>query len=218
MEVALKKWLGTVVVLLTFAMALQACAPKSQEDCGFVQNVYGERISWKSDVPVTIYLHANVPDSMVQAIQSAADTWDRTIGRKVLNIVTYPRITGPINPHQDGKNIIYLMTDWEANRSSEQGRTSVYWVGDLIKEADIRLNAADFGYYWRGQTLSKASKNGRESSAPVNIEALVLHEMGHVLGLKHKDNAGSVMATYLAAGDDRTSLATTDEAALQCEY
>lgn len=211
------KWLGTAAVLISI-LTLQACAPKSQEDCGFVQNVYGERISWKSDVPVTMYIHASVPDSMVQAIQVAAETWDKTVGRKIFNIIAYPKLTGPINPHQDGKNVIYLMDNWEANRSSEQGRTSVYWIGDLIKEADIRLNAADFGYYWRGQTLSKASKVDRQNSGPVNVEALVLHEMGHVLGLKHKDSDGSVMATYLAAGDDRTNLAGTDSASLQCEY
>lgn len=211
------KWLGTALVL-SLMLTVQACAPKSQEDCGFVQNVYGERISWKSDVPVTMHLHSSVPDAMVPAILSAAATWDKTVGRKIFNIVTSPRYTGPLKPHQEGFNVIYLMNDWEKERSEEQGRTSVYWVGDLIKEADIRINGSNFGYYWQGQMLSKVSKMGAMSAAQVNIEALVLHEMGHVLGLKHKDGAGSVMATYLASGDDRTALAVTDESALQCEY
>ncbi|KYG62824.1 peptidase [Bdellovibrio bacteriovorus] len=211
------KWLGTALVLIT-VISIQACAPKSQEDCGFVQNVYGERISWKSDVPVTMYIHAQVPDSMIPAILKAADTWEKTAGRKLFNIVTSTRYTGPINPHKDSVNVIYLMSSWEDNRASEQGRTSVYWIGDQIKEADIRLNAADFGFYWNGQTLTRAAKADRQGSAPVNIEALVLHEMGHVLGLKHKDGAGSVMATYLASGDDRVNLAGADQTALQCEY
>ncbi|WII71387.1 matrixin family metalloprotease [Bdellovibrio sp. 22V] len=209
------KWLG-IFVVLTSVLTIQACAPKSQEDCGFVQNVYGERISWKSDVPVTMRIHSSVPDSMVPAILSAADTWERTAGRKLFNIVQYPRVQGPLNPHKDGENVIYLMNTWEDNRASEQGRTSVYWIGDLIKEADIRLNGADFGFYWNNSTLTQSIR--RQGSAPVNIEALVLHEMGHVLGLKHKDGAGSVMATYLAAGDDRVRVALTDEQSLQCEY
>nr|BFD62374.1 hypothetical protein BdHM001_10550 [Bdellovibrio sp. HM001]BFD67722.1 hypothetical protein HAGR004_27440 [Bdellovibrio sp. HAGR004] len=211
------KWLG-ISLILTVALSIQACAPKSQEDCGFVQNVYGERISWKSDVPVTMHLHESVPDSMVPAIRSAAATWARTAGRDIIKIVEYPRETGPLNPHKDGRNVIYFMNTWEANRSSEQGRTSVYWIGDLIKEADIRLNAADFSFYWNGSGLTTAAKPERKSSSPVNIEALVLHEMGHVLGLKHKDNNGSVMATYLSSGDDRVNLAGTDTASLQCEY
>lgn len=205
---------GFLILMLT----IQACAPKSQEDCGFVQNVYGERISWQSNSPVTMYLHESIPDSMVPAIMTAAETWEHTAGRKLINIVATPRKTGPANPHQDGQNVIYLLNTWEDNKGSEQGRTSVYWIGDLIKEADMRLNAADFGYYWSGQKLTKAAKASRADSAPVNIEALVLHELGHVLGLKHKDNAGSVMATYLSSGDDRVKLAATDEAALKCEY
>lgn len=213
----MSKWLGAALALLSL-LSLQACAPKAQEDCGFVQNVYGERISWKNEAPITMHLHADIPDSMVPAILSAADTWEKTAGRKLFNIITYPRYSGPVNPHKDGVNVIYFMTTWEDNRSSEQGRTSVYWIGDLIKEADIRLNGLDFGFYWNDQTLSKAKKTSRASLAPVNFEALVLHELGHVLGLKHKDESGSVMATYLASGEDRTNVAGVDEAALRCEY
>lgn len=211
------KWLMTALVLSAMLL-IQACAPKAQDDCGFVQNVYGERISWKGDIPVTLRLHSSVPEAMVPAILAAADSWEKTAGRKLFNIVTSPRYTGPATPHKDGVNVIYLMTTWEDTQSSEQGRTSVYWVGDLIKEADVRLNGADFGFYWKSQTLTKAAKTKAVTQVPVNIEALVLHELGHVLGLKHKDGAGSVMATYLASGEDRVSVANVDETALQCEY
>lgn len=212
------KWLGTFIVLLSI-ITIQACAPKSQQACGFVQNIYGERISWKSDSPVTIQIHTSVPDSMVPAIQAAADTWEKTAGRKLFNVVTSPRYKGPVVPHQDGVNVIYFMNTWESNMGSEQARTSVYWIGDLIKEADMRINGADFGYYWKiGEPLTKAAKSERASAAPVNIEALVLHELGHVLGLKHEDSESSVMATYLAGGDDRIHLAEADQKALQCEY
>lgn len=213
----MRKWLGTAWVLFVL-MTIQACAPKSQKDCGFVQNVYGERISWKSDVPVTMYLHSSVPEALVQPILNAAATWERTAGRRLFNIVTSPREMGPMNPHRDGRNVIYFMNTWESNLAAEQGRTSVYWIGDLIKEADIRLNAYDFSFYWKSDTLTHALNTQRRSSAAVNIEALVLHEMGHVLGLKHKDGAGSVMATYLAGGDDRVILADADTVNLQCEY
>ncbi|MBO9668195.1 MAG: matrixin family metalloprotease [Bdellovibrio sp.] len=201
------KWLG-LVLLVTSALFVQACAPKSQEDCGFVKNVYGERISWKSDVPVTLYIHKSVPPEYVGAIVNAADTWEKTAGRRLFNIVTSPRVDGPAEPHKDGKNVIYFLNSWESNRASEQARTSVYWVGDQIKEADIRVNDLNFNFYW----------NQGKSASAVNIEALILHEMGHVLGLKHKDTGGSVMATYLPSALDRTELANVDTADLKCEY
>lgn len=199
------KWI-IIVKIVIVALLVQACAPKAQEDCGFVQNVYGERISWKSSVPVTLELHESVPESHIGAIQASIGEWERNAGRKLFNLVTYPRVRGPQNPQKDGRNIIYYMSSWEPGRQQEQGRTNLYWIGDEIKEADIRINASGaFQFYW-----------GYGSG--INIEALVTHEMGHVLGLKHKDADGSVMATYLSSNSDRVALASTDSAALSCEY
>ncbi len=199
------KWL-LLIIATSSALALQACAPKSQEDCGFVQNVYGERVSWKGSIPITLYVHASVPTEYIPAIQAAAKVWEQKVGKQLFNIVTTP-ISGVIDPHRDGTNIIYMMDTWEADRGAEQARTSVYWVGDQIKEADMRINGK-YKFYWKDLTSANA----------VNIEALVLHEMGHILGLKHKDSGGSVMATYLPSATDRTTLAETDSSSLQCEY
>lgn len=213
----MKKSLGVMLALVS-ALFVSACAPQAQEDCGFVQNVYGERISWKSNAPITMYLHADVPAAMEAPVLAAAKTWNDTMGRIVFNIVTHPRITGPANPHKDGINVIYSLNTWESSRNSEQGRTSVYWIGDQIKEADIRLNAFDFNFYWQTGTISRAISAYYTSGANVNLEALVLHELGHVLGLKHRDGESSVMATYLASGDDRVTLSSNDVASLRCEY
>jgi len=202
----MNKWLG-VILLLTTTLTIQACAPKAQDDCGFVQNVYGERISWKGEVPVVMKIHTSVPDAYITAIVAAAESWNRTAGKTILKIDT-TKVGGALEPRKDGYNIIYMLDTWEANKSTEQARTSVYWVGDVIQEADIRINDKNFNFY--------TSETGSHSD--VSIEALILHELGHVLGLKHKDTSGSVMATYLANGTDRTAVTETDSASLQCEY
>src|SRR5207253_4745066 len=133
---------------------------------------------------------------------------------------TTSRVSGAINPQKDGRNIIYYFDTWEADKKAEQARTSIYWIGDQIKEADMRINAAKdatgtpfFKYYWNQPGVAAA-----EPANSVNIEALVIHEMGHVLGLKHKDANNSVMATYLANNVDRVNIPETDRSALQCEY
>lgn len=207
----MRKLFTFLFVLIAFG--LQGCAPKSQDDCGFVQNVYGERIAWKGNVPVTMYIHESVPEEYVGAIQAAADTWQDASGKKLINVVTNQRVTGPINPQKDGRNIIYYFSTWESDKASEQARTSIYWIGDQIKEADMRINAKNFKYYW-----NQPGATSTETANAVNIEALVIHEMGHVLGLKHKDTGNSVMATYLANNTDRVNIAETDKSALQCEY
>jgi hypothetical protein len=77
----------------------------------------------------------------------------------------------------------------------------------------MRINAKNFTYYWNQPGVASTA-----TANSVNIEALVIHEMGHVMGLKHKDRDSSVMATYLASNTDRVNVADTDKSALQCEY
>jgi len=178
-----------------------------------VQNVYGERVSWKGDIPIKLYIHESIPEEYVGALTSAAKTWEDQVGHKLFEINTTERVKGAVAPSRDGKNVIYWMTSWEANKASQQARTSIYSVGDQIKEADMRINDDNYDFYWSGTASSFTA-----SARGINIEAIFLHELGHVLGLKHKDGEGSVMATYLEAGDDRTALAATDDTSLQCEY
>lgn len=214
----MKKSLVGVILLPVLAVALSACTKfnvtealsssyNSEPDCGFVQNVYGERISWKNQTPIRLNLHESVPSQFYPAIEAAVRDWERALGRPVFQIVQYG-LKGTLQPRQDGVNIIYWMNTWETNRSSEQARTSVYWVGDEIREADVRINAKDFIYYVTNPVGVR----------DVHLESLLVHELGHVLGLKHKDSGGSVMATYLSSLTVRTAISKTDVDSVRCEY
>lgn len=209
----MRNWFHSIYIVSIAAVLLflvQACAPKSQEECGFVQNVYGERISWKGNLPVVMKLHESVPTEYHEAITQAADVWNKAYGKTLITIDKGDVIKGPTVSMKDTANVIYFYPNWEANKTTEQARTSVYWLGDSIKEADIRINAKDFEYYDLALNNKGPSK--------INIQALVIHEMGHVLGLKHKDSESSVMATYLASQSDRVEVAQTDRKSLTCEY
>lgn len=191
-------------------LGLGACTPKPQNDCGFVQNVYGERIAWKGRIPIEIYLHESFPVEYEGSAKEAAEVWNRAAGKTIFTLNPSNRVGGPVESRKDTKNVIYFYSTWEADRANEQGRTSIYWKGDLIEEADIRVNSK-FQFY--------VKKNGEAPpSQAVSIEALLIHEMGHVLGLKHDDGAPSVMATYLRTGVDRVQLMEADMKALKCEY
>lgn len=208
------RWCFYALTLLGLAAGgLTACAPKAQEDCGFVQNVYGERISWKGQIPVVLHIHESYPDEHIGALKAAIQTWNKNAGKTVLKLEDSFKVSDEATI-RDRRNVVSFAGTWEPDRLSEQARTSVHWVGDQIQEADIKVNAAKrpnntpiFNYYWDTPT-----------SPAVNLEALLLHEIGHVLGLKHKDRDQSVMATYLASNDDRVQLAQTDGTSLQCEY
>lgn len=201
---------GFALLLLPLFL-LAGCGPKhkSQADCGFVQNVYGERISWKDSAPVGLYVHESFPNEMLPALQRAMDDWARVLGRPAFRIIQ----TGyqSPGPRQDGMNVIYWMNTWEPNKVSEQARTSIYWLGDQIREADLRINASPtshFTFY-----LDTAT-----SPQDIHLESLLVHELGHVLGLKHKDDQGSVMATYLAGMTVRNKIPEADREDIKCEY
>ena len=210
------KWISLVFAPLALVF-LQACGPNPlsflqpsyspQEDCGFVQNVYGQRISWKGNLPIPLYVHESYPKEYIGALQSAIQKWEQLAGKPLFQVMGYGS-GGPLNPRQDGSNVIYYMNTWEDNRPSEQARTYVYWVGDVIREADIRINAKNFTFYWQSP----------KTNSDVHIESLLIHELGHVLGLKHNDSGGSVMATYLSALTTRVAIAGLDTKSLKCEY
>ena len=204
-------------MLLGFA----SCSPQKQDDCGFVQNIYGQRISWKAKKTIPVIIHTSVPIELRPAIYRAAATWEIQAGRKVFDISEDSTKLGA-EPSRDQKNGIYFLSNWESDRSSEQGRTSVFWVGDEIQEADIRINAADFSYYDKNPKVLVGSlaavKNPQAVTDGYNFEALMLHELGHFLGLKHREDPGTVMATHLAAFVNRTQLASTDQGAMSCAY
>jgi len=211
----LKKWFLLSITVGIAMGSFLACAPtnKEQAPCGFVQNVYGERISWKNAVPVPLTIHSSFPQEFYPALENAMKTWETAAGRRLFKIVA-TNAGGSATPRQDNLNMISLMNEWDASRPDEQARTSVYWVGYEIQEADIRLNGKDFTFY----------QDNPQGYRQVHMESLLLHELGHLLGLKHEDGRDSqsgqlsVMGTHLPSQTKRTSLNTTDAEAMQCEY
>lgn len=174
-------------------------------DCNFIQNNYGQRVSWHRRLPIILYIHETFPKKYLPTLQAAVDKWNIATNRKMLVLIGMAN--GDNVPKQDGVSIIYWLTDWEANKSNEQARTTVYWDGDLIKEADIRVNGKNFRYSAPGLGTSM-----------VDLESLIVHELGHVLGLKHNEAQGSVMAPALGSGVIRRNPNQADLSSLECEY
>ncbi len=190
-------------------LGLFACAPtpKAEEPCNFVQNVYGQRISWKDHTPIPLLVHADFPREYIPALERAIKVWEANAGHPLFSIVS-TNYRESSSPAKDGKSAIYWLKVWESEKTTEQARTSIYWVGDQIQEADLRVNAKNFTFF------TDTSQN----STGVNLESLLIHELGHVLGLKHNDAEKSVMATYLALQIKREELTAADKQSLSCEY
>ena len=178
--------------------------PAAQAPCGFVQNAYGQRVSLKDGPPIKLYYDANFPTQYYNDVQAGIDTWEKVIGRKVFDLQPDPLPAS--NPSQDGVSVIYWMTTWDSALRSQQANTTIYWDGDQITEADMKFDAS---YY---------AMSDNPANTTVDMASLVVHELGHVLGLKHDDADPSVMATYLASGFERRVLYPEDVDHIKCEY
>jgi hypothetical protein len=203
----LRKIQKPVLGLLSVALMQLGCAKPlpPQNACGFVQNAVGQRVTWNASLPVKMYIDKSVPHEFYPAIQSAMNTWQNAIGHPVFQIVG---TDSDFPPALDGKNVIYWVRAWDTASIDQQANTTLYWVDNQITEADIRVDATNFVY----------SISSTPSIEQVDIESLMVHELGHVLGLIHKNATPSVMAKSLPNGVLRRTLFPADMSDVKCSY
>jgi len=198
-------WRVVVAVLAVLAMS---CGKKlePQQACGFVQNSEGQRVSWKTSGLVKLYYDTSVPPAMYPAIENAIHTWEASIGRHIFQLSGV--IDGGGSAKQDGTSVIYWMHEWDPNKvATEQARTDIYWIGDELTEADLSFNA-------KGFSITTNPVGGGD----VDAESLVLHELGHALGLVHEPSPASVMFATLSSHTLRRQLTPVDQQSVSCEY
>lgn len=208
----MKPRLGIAIAALVASAALmQACSRPlpPQQSCNFVQNPELQRVSWHGRLPVRLYLHKSVPSDAYQAIDRAITEYNATLGggQEVFKVEARG-VDGALDPQRDGYSMIYWFDTWDANKPTEQARTTIYWSGSEIFEADMRINAHNFTFNYGTET----------SFGNVDLDSLVLHELGHVLGLAHNPATGSVMNVTLDNGQVRRKLGNVDMSSLKCEY
>lgn len=196
-----------IISLAAIALGLNACAqkPAPEESCNFVQNGDLQRVSWGGNLPVKIYIDDSVESKYHADIMAAAKVWNDKVGHEVLRVSLGK---GSAKPSQDGTNVIYQLKTWEPDRYKEQARTTVYWADDRIHEADIRINDSNFEFATSDSLIPNR----------VDMQSLMVHELGHVLGLAHTDSAGSVMAKTLPSATPRRELSKADVKSIRCEY
>jgi hypothetical protein len=194
---------------LTIALTLlvTACGPKlqPQQSCNFVQNSEEQRVSWKGEVPIDIYVHESVPSNFIKPLLKAMAQWEMQTGHALFRLAGVK--TGPLTPSRDGQSVIYWFKTWNQGLETEQARTTIYWVGDRIDEADMYVDGSNFTYAEADPT-----------PAEVDFESLMVHELGHVLGYQHIVDHPSVMSPTLANGVERRTLEREDLSSFQCEY
>lgn len=175
--------------------------------CNFVQNSQGIRVSWKSSTPVNFIINSSVPPQYDATIIKAAVIWNSHLNANLISVYRDNSLTNP--PGDDKNNVIYWMNEWPSEQNLEQARTAIRWDISKLRDADIKINAKYFSFY----SESDSDKEGK-----ISLLSLILHEMGHGVGLRHISDGSSIMQTHLANNTDRSIPTKTDIDSLGCEY
>lgn len=148
------------------------------------------------------------------------DVWNREFTAPVFEILGQkdlpnPRVNDDGRVVPDGYNGVYVVDPdvfENTNFRDEQARTSISFRGDYIYEADMLIDGSELFYYSEAEARSSARR--------VQFKSLMVHELGHVLGLAHIEIPGvnSVMHPKLEYGQLRTTLDEVDVASIACEY
>ncbi len=180
----------------------------SEKSCGFVQNSAGARVSWKSQVPVKFSIDQSVPAEFRPAIFAAAEDWNRAAGRTFL-VVSQEIVTSP-QWAVDGKNIIYwVQKEGVFSSVSQQAKSLLRWTGTNLSDVDVLINAANWNFYLTTPV------HGND----LHLESLLVHELGHALGLAHQESTKSVMYMSLGGSVIRdTPTQAPDLEDIGCEY
>lgn len=179
----------------------------AEDSCGFIQNSYGARVSWKNNIPVTVLVDPEFAEEFYNVAITAAEVWNSSAGKKLL-VIEKMSITESRNPAQDLNSGLYWRDSWAKDKPTQQAITIIFFKANVISEADIKINAQDFNFYLENPN----------SLREVHMESLLIHEFGHLLGLKHSGVLGSVMWATLPFTTERKVISEGDLKSLNCEY
>lgn len=147
---------------------------------------------------ISFYVSADANDEVVSAAEKAAKTWNEAVGFDLLVFEGRgdgEQMSDLYSPLTDKKTVIYFDHEWthntiDPNTNNAKPRSTLattVWengVSDVqsIVRGDIILNAEAYAFIDALGPQAPVLDSSHESA---DAESVILHEMGHLLGLDH---------------------------------
>lgn len=162
------------------------------------------KATWKVDaLPVTVGFGgaglAGLDVDPVSLLQVAMNPW-QSVDCTLLRLKAQPSTTVLGSEAEDGKNdVLVHTTEWPSTFTvGAAGQTVIYVRGADVVEADIHLNARDYAFVLG------------DAPGKIDLQSVLTHELGHVIGVGHTDVARATMNAGLGSGIGARSLERDD--------
>jgi hypothetical protein len=131
---------------------------------------------------VSYYINSEANELSEAAVRATFDDWS---GRTPIAFAYAGRNRAGIR--RDGKNTVSFMSGWPKGLPRKAAYCRCWYDarGNTV-EADIVLNCE----------LARFTTKATNSPDSYYVEGVLSHEIGHMLGLEHVDEAGSIMKAF----------------------
>jgi hypothetical protein len=146
-----------------------------------------------------------------QAFAEGVARWEAATDFRfdLFNVLSNP-CAGITVPEDNFRNGVGFRHDicGDAFGSGTLAVTLTYYAGSEITEADIVFNDAEAWDVYSGPWVTGAP----------DFRRVAVHELGHVIGLDHEDEATAIMSTYVYSGDTLEAPTPDDIAGVNALY
>lgn len=207
------------MLLVLFGCGKETLSTQSGLNASLSNNTVAGK--WESgDMPVTINISDSFSAGEATTLESMGNSWEAATGN-VVNFFNFGAQASnksyvDFDDYQDSEMGVYLNHNWPSNISAFALAITQYYgyrhnVGTSseyieLVHADIILNDEFFNFSFNGQAGS------------YDLPSIVLHELGHFVGLTHSSSSPSVMSPTLASNTQSRSLFPNDVNKIKSNY